>query len=795
MSGLEGIRVLEFPDPKTCLAGRLLADLGADVVLVEPPAGCDLRRAPPLARGTDTSIFFAYFNGGKRSVQLNLAQGRDAARFLRLVEGADVVIEAFQPGHLASLGLADETLMRVNPGLVLASLTAFGRSGPFRDYKASDIVAWAMGGLMALTGDPEREPLVAPALQAYQWASMWLTVGVQASLYRRLKTGQGARIDLSLQEAVFDISETAHTFYLCNREIVKRSSGDHPLAAPFKVFKSADGHAFVGLTSQQQWSDLLEWMRAFGVWRESMGEPDLTTLNGRVARRRDVNTAVAEWAAKVTNEELFEGGSRRGIPNAPVRSVSEVVDDEQLRYRRFFVPFERPAAGRPGPFPAPQLPFRGRDGPRPAQRDGPPEAGQHTEAVIAAWAKGRRAWPAPSEAARVLPLEGVRVVEFCWHVAGPMVGRVLSDLGATVIKVEPREMGDPGRMLPPFPGRTPRVNGSYTFQDVNRNKQSVTVNLKRPEGQALAHDLAAWADVVTENFTGGTLARLGLAYDDLSRKNPRVILCSLNGYGQTGPRASWPSYHPTSAALSGLTDLFGYDGGPPLGFGHSHMDYVAGMFGAIGVLDALLRRTRDGRGDHIDVSQLECGVALLGPEVLQWAVNNEVPLRAGNRSGALGALVQGCYRCKGDDQWIVITAHDENMLGALQRVTGPGGTTNAGQSVAGLEEQVAAWVAGLDPWEAFHALQRAGVPAGVVSHGPDLVERDEHLRARGAIAAAPHAELGAATIVQCPLVMNGARLAVRSAAPLVGQDTERVVRTVCQRSEEEYLDLVVKEVV
>jgi crotonobetainyl-CoA:carnitine CoA-transferase CaiB-like acyl-CoA transferase len=651
-----------------------------------------------------------------------------------------------------------------------------------------------MGGLMGLTGDPGREPLVAPALQAFQYVSLWTVIAVQAAWYRRLRTGQGARLDLSLQEAVLDISETAHTFYLCNKDVVKRNSGDHPLASPFKVFKSADGHAFIGLTSQQQWAELIRWMRDAGVDYPYLDDPDLVTLNGRVARRQEVNRAVAEWAAKVTNQELFEGGAGRGIPNAPVRGIAEVVADEQLRDRRFFVPLVWPEAGATEGCPTPGVPFRGRAGASITRRSRAPLPGEHTNLVLSEWTPAPGRWPKPAGPKQALPLEDVRVVEFCWHVAGPMVGRVLGDLGATVVKLEPREVGDPGRMLPPFPGRTPRVNGSYTFQDVNRNKLSATVNMKHPKGQALARQFAAWADVVTENFTGGTLGRLGLTYEALRAANPRLVLCSLNGYGQTGPRASWPSYHPTSAALSGLTDLFGYAGEGPSGFGHSHMDYVAGMFGAMAALDALLRRQRDGHGDHVDVSQLECGAALLGPEVLGWGLDRQTPAREGNRAGSLGAPLQGCYRCRGEDNWLVVTVPNGEAMSRLAQAIGAP-PSSRGTTAGTLEAVLSAWCARREAWDAFRALQQAGVAAGVVSLGPDLAERDEHLRAREAVAWVTHPELGKAPIVQCPVVLDGARLAVRSPAPLVGQHTDRLVRDICRRSEQDYLELVVEEAV
>ena len=790
--GLDGVRVLELPDPKTALCGKLLADMGADVVLVEPPGGAPLRAMPPCAESTDEGLFFWLTGANKRSVVLDLNAGHDRDAFLALVANADVLLDPFPPGRLAALGVDDAALSHANPSLVMASVTNFGQTGPFRDYASSDIVAWAMGGVMSLTGDPEREPLTAPALQGYQVASLWATLAVQAALFRRLKTGQGARLDLSLQETIFDMSETAHSFFLCNGDVVKRAKGEHPLACPFRVYKSKDGHAFIGLGSQQQWGGLLEWMRGHGVDPGTLEDPIYSTGPERLKRRKEVNEVVGAFARRVGHEELMVGGAKRGIPNAPVRSVRDVLEDDQLLHRRLFGRLRDPRDGMAGvTYPDAGLPFRGRNGPRPRDGRPAPRAGQHNDEVVREWSEAGDRWPRPAEPPRATLLEGLRVVELCWNIAGPIMGRVLGDLGATIVKVEPREIGDPSRMLVPFPDRTPHLNHSFTFHDVNRNKRSVTIDMKHARAQGLALDLAAWADVFLENFTPGTLDRLKIPYATLAEANPKLVLGSISGYGQTGPRSWWPSYHPTSAALSGLIRLFAYEGGEPLGFGNSYMDFVTGYVGAIGVMEALMRRETTGEGDHVDISQLECGVMLAGAQLLDWTVNGHEAQPEGNRAGAIGALLQGCFRCRGDDQWIVVTAPDDEALSALAKVTGSPDLRAPHE----IERALAEWALGQEPWEAFRHLQRHGVPAGVVSHGPDLAERDEHLRARGAIARLPHAELGEVPIVQCPIVLDGQRLSVRSPAPLLGEHTEQVLRQELGLSEKTYLDYVVEEVI
>ena len=791
--GLEGVRVLEFPDAKTALCGKLLAQMGSDVALVEPPGGARYRETPPVAAGTSEGLFFWSTNAGKRSVVLDLdTNPQELQAFLKLVGLADVLLDPFPPGHLATLGLDDATLFRANPHLVMASLTNFGQTGPFRDYASSDIVGWAMSGLMSLTGDPSREPLTAPALQGYQSASLWMTIAVLASLYRRLKTGQGARLDLSLQEVLFDMSETAHSFYICTGEIVKRAMGDHPLACPFRVYRSKDGHAFISSSSQRQWHSLLEWMDELGIDVTSMRDPAMDLSASRIDRREEVNAIVTEFALRVDREELFLEGARRSMANGPVRSIPEVLADDQLADRRFFGAVQDPREDRAGvEYAAPGLPFRGRRGPSRGETTTPPRVGQHTAELFDDWSSGGRDWPEPTEPHRTLPLQGVNVVEMCSNISGPIMGRVLSDLGATNVKVEPQEIGEPGRLLVPFADGVRNPNRSYTYQDINRNKLSLPIDMKHPQAQGLALKLAAWADVFLGNYTSGTMARLNVSYETLATANPGLVMGSITGYGQDGPRRVWPCNHPTSAALSGLTGLFAYQGDEPLGFGHSHMDYASGYLGTIGVMEALFRRELTGEGDHVDIAMVECGVNLVGPQILEWAVNGQEARAEGNRAGAMGARLQGCYRCKGQDRWIVITAADDRALEGLAKVTGQDRKGDVGE----LEQAIAAWAAGMEPWEAFERLQSEGVAAGVVSEGPDLVEGDRHLKAREALARLPHAEMGDVLIPQCPIVLDGSRLTVRTSAPLLGQHTEHVIRQMLDLSEEVYLEYVVAGVV
>lgn len=786
--GLEGFRVLDLTGPQGVFCAKLLADLGADVVRVEPPQGDPMRRLPPFTQGggEEESLFFWYFNTNKRSAALNLSDRAGREAFLRLVRATDVLLESFPPGHLASLGLDEGVLFHANPGLVLVSLTDFGQFGPFRSFRGSDLISWAMGGLLAISGFPDREPLTAPAMQAYQICGVWGLIGTLAALYRRSLTGQGARVDISAQEAVADMSESGHTFFLTKRVDQPRLGPEHPIVAGFRNYQFADGYGFIGMVTRQQWSDSLTWMSE-KVSVASVSDPALLSLPERTKRRDDINRVIEQWASRLTIEELWRRSPQLGLANAPVRRPGEAFADEHLIAREFFVRVPDPrGSGRVHKYPG--IPFRYGDGPLRRESAPAPRAGEHTEQVLREWSDVK---PRGAGVPRFLPLEGLKVLDLSWFVAGPTLPRVLADLGAMVIKVEPREVGDPGRMLDPFYGG-PGLNRSATFLDTHRHKLSVTIGLKQPRGKDLVLQLTRWADIVVENWTPGTLEKLGLGYDTLRHENPRVILASMSGYGQTGPRHNWPSYNPTSTALAGLLYLYAYPDNPfPLQFPNSYADYWAGFSGAVGTLCALLERLRTGSGAHVDATQLETSLALMGPELLRWEVNGEVAKPEGNQAGALGALLQGCYRCRGENNWIAVTVPDQATLHALAGVMGMQGTPGVDQVQAVLR----AWAQEQEAWEAMLLLQGAGVPAGAVSKGKDLMERDHHLKARRMFTTVQHGELGAIQVIRCPIVLDGEPLTVRSAAPLLGEHTEYVLREMIGLNEEAYLECVTQEVV
>lgn len=334
-------------------------------------------------------------------------------------------------------------------------------------------------------------------------------------------------------------------------------------------------------------------------------------------------------------------------------------------------------------------------------------------------------FPAVERRAADPPLHGVRVLDFTHIVAGPFCTRILADLGAEVLHVETRSRAEG---LGVHPGRRD--------VRVDRNKQSITLNLKHPAGQAAATRLAATADVVVENFSTGAMERLRLDYESLAPLNPRLIYVSMSGFGHTGPRRTWTSMNMNLQGYSGLMLVTGAEGDPPTSVSNSWNDFIGGLHAAFAVLQALAERRHDGRGRFIDLAQAECSVSTLGPLLLSSAVNRRAPPRLGNR--ATDVAPQGCYPCAGEDEWCAISVLHDAQWAALARVIGRPELASDPRfgDVAGrlrhhdeLDELITAWTRTRSKEEVQAQLTAAGVPAERVRRAEDVVNSDDAGRA------------------------------------------------------------------
>ena len=398
-------------------------------------------------------------------------------------------------------------------------------------------------------------------------------------------------------------------------------------------------------------------------------------------------------------------------------------------------------------------------------------------------------------------LEGVRVVDFSWIVAGPTCTRILADFGAEVIRIEFEQTMDYTRGF----SASPSPNASGMFNNLNRNKLGVTLNVMHPSGMELLHELISVSDIVVENFSATVLERWGLDYEAQRKIRPDVIYLSLSGFGHTGRDRSYVTWGPTAQALSGLTLMSGLPGEEPAGWGFSYMDHTAGYYGAMACMTALHHRRRTGQGQWLDLSQVEAGMALTGPAILDKTVNGR-PFRRdgsppGNRAPGYAAAPHNTYRCKGEDRWCAITIFsEEEWASFVQAIGAPEWTsddrfaTSEGRlsNQDELDALIETWTSTRAPSEVLHELQAAGVIAGAVQTPKEKIEQDPQLRHRGFLPQIGHAELGVNKFEGEPMRLSRTPWELRRASPLFGEHTQQIYTELLGVPQETVADLMVE---
>ena len=375
---------------------------------------------------------------------------------------------------------------------------------------------------------------------------------------------------------------------------------------------------------------------------------------------------------------------------------------------------------------------------------------------------------------RPLPLSGIRVLDFGHIVAGPFCVRLLADLGADVIKVETAtRQGRTGARRGQRPGGT---NGRTPhLYHINRNRRSMDLNLKTERGLAVARRLIDKADVLVENFSSGVMERLGLGYHKLAETNPGLVYASMASFGQSGPRAGWTGMNVTLQACSGLMLATGAESDPPIGISNSWNDYIGGLHAAVAIVGALSKRRVTGKGRHLDVSQFEASVAMIGSLLFASAVTHKAPARLGSRASS--AAPQGCYRCAGDDQWCAISVQTDEQWQKLRAlVGGDRHDDRLSDRLAhhdAIDAAIEAWMARLSPQDAERRLKDAGIPAAAMRRADEIAATAEWrqvlrpLRAHGA---------GGPKVVGLPFSFHGSASREATEAPRMGVTGQEALR-------------------
>jgi crotonobetainyl-CoA:carnitine CoA-transferase CaiB-like acyl-CoA transferase len=772
---LQGLRVVEIADELGEYCGLLLAGLGADVVKVEPPEGSPTRRIGPYYEdrpGPERSLFFWNYNRGKRSAVLDWREpaGRDA--LLRLLDGADILLDASCGSLNAALGLDRESLNARFPSLVTARVTPFGDTGPWKDWKGSDLIHLALGGVMMNCGyDPDPagrydQPPIAPQLwHAYHIAGEQLAVGILAALLHRERTGEGQDVSCAVHEAVAKNTELDVMAWVMQRRPLYRITCRH-------AAERVDRVPTIGHTKDGRWYitylggagdevKLIDFLERHGMQADlEKPGPDADLRARKIPgsgpaneRRAHVQEVMHRFTRAHTYANMpWRDVQAAGVLCAPVRKPHENALDEHWLARRTFTDIEHPELGRAFRYVTSKWLSTATSW-QVGRRA--PLLGEHSDEVLSAAPSKRsvkpRAAAKPRLSARGKPfaLQGIRILDFSWFLASAGGTRLVAALGAESLKTEWHENPDTRlAAMAPVGGREARATATEPlsgvtdpdmggqFNNKNAGKRGISLNIRDPRGLEIAKRLVAVSDIVAEGFSPGVLDRLGLGYDVLRSIKPDIIYIQQSGMGSHGTYGRFRTVGPVAAAFAGTSDMSGLpEPAMPVGWGYSYLDWMGAYSYALAILGALYHRERTGEGQRIDASQCESGIFLAGPAILDWSANGRVWHRVGNRSPYKPAAPHGAYRCRGDDRWIAIACFRQDEWAALARIAGFAPDARFATPDARLANQdaldalVSSWTAGQDARELMIQLQQAGIPAGACQTAEDRCEHDPQLQA------------------------------------------------------------------
>jgi crotonobetainyl-CoA:carnitine CoA-transferase CaiB-like acyl-CoA transferase len=817
---LDGYRVLDLTDERGLLAGRILADLGADVVQVEPPVGSRARQAAPTsAAGSAGSYVWDTFAANKRGIAADPATDAGRALIRQLAGQADFFVESLGPGVLAGYGLGWPELQALNPALVYGTVTAFGHDGPKAGYHDADLVAWAAGGPLQPNRDGDRPPLRISVPQAFLNAAADLAGGMLIAHHARVRTGRGQLVDVAAQAALglntlgrvlADSVRDAHPEWAAIVSPMKRtdqSGSGSGTSSHLKKWTCIDGlvemHLAMGAAAGGFTNNFFRWMHDEGGCSERVASWDWRALPKLVESGEfdaddmdEVRTATAAFLETKTKDEILQAAIAYRLLCIGICDTADLAHSPQLAARGYFGTTgtgdrERtmPAQWAGGSIQVTELR-------RPA-----PLLGEHTDEVRAEWLAAERSSDEDADVAGVaddLPLAGLKVADFSWVVAGPVVGRALADFGATVVRVESSKRVETARLMQPFYDGVAGSENSALYGTCNAGKLGVTLDLAADEGRAVARDIARWADVVVESFSPGQVRKWGLDYESLRVDNPSVIMLSTSLMGQTGPSAKLAGYGNIGASMSGYQDLVGWADRPPIGPFGPYTDYVGPRFSLVALLAALDRRRRTGEGCYLDVAQSEIGVFLLSPQLADYFDRGTVAVRRGNADERFAP--HGVYPCRaesGGDRFVAVAVCTDPQWISLAGVLGRDDLAQDAHyataavrlgHAAELDGLVAAWTSQHDAEKAETLLQDAGVPAHVCSSSADWTQ-DPQLAHRGHLVSLPHPRFGTATVEGPRYLMSETPGRVTQPAPEFGRDNEYVLRTVLGYDQHRYDEL------
>ena len=794
---LAGLRVVEYGDfISAAYAAKLLGDLGADVVKVEPPGGDSCRRRGPFPSNIadpEKSGIFLFLNANKRGVSLDASTGAGKADLAALLRWADVFITNYPVALLKRQRVDAETAARENEGLVYVSITNFGLGSPRADWKGGALTQSAASGLAHRMGDPGKSPLAPPYEAADYWVGTHGAIAALLGVQGRDVIGEGQHVWLAGVEVLGTVMKGAPLGEFAYLGTNRNRTGVH--ADPFYPWQIApcrDGYFQIITMVDSQWD----------IFLDMAGRPELKTderLRNRWLAPRwaeELDALWHPWLQQHDKAYLTRLFRERGLSFHPINNLDEVAESEHLQSRGFWAETTHPKVG---PFVAPGAPYRLSASPWSIRRPAP-LLGQHDDEVRkeAAQAAQLPSLGRPPRDGRAAPLTGLRVLDHGHVWAGPVLGMMLGDMGAEVIKVQaPRRRS----------GIAMSGHGTYedalkadmaladdhpiAYHSYDRGKLSITLDLSDPKGKALYKALAAVSDIVIENFSPGVLDRLGLGYTELSKVNPGIIVASLSAAGATpGPWRDSKTYGPSVSALYGLKSFLGYVDDPHPREDTADVDPASASHALVAILAALRYRDRTGEGQHVDIAQGEAALQRAAEPLMDYFFNGTVPVPHGNRYG--GAAPHGIYRCRDSDdeesreldRWVAIEAWNDDEWAALRELarqdcpeiaeerfqTLEGRLANQGDLDAVIER----WTRGQTAENVARRLQAAGVASYAVQGLMELVNDPNYDVVRSALAVADERVAPDQIYLGIPWKLEKTPGAVRGPGPATGQHNDVV---------------------
>ncbi|MFK4529321.1 crotonobetainyl-CoA:carnitine CoA-transferase CaiB-like acyl-CoA transferase [Bradyrhizobium japonicum] len=773
---LSHLRVVEIgSSAATSFCARLFADFGADVQKVEPPQGDPLRRSPPLTL-SGQSAWFAFLSFNKSSIILDATDSQASRQLAALIEKCDILIDG-RDIDVANCPFLDLAAVRqLRPELIYLEASWFGRNGPYAGFAATDSTVRALAGLIKLVGPVEGPPMHAPDFQTGILAGLWGFIAAASSVVAQTQGGRGRSWSLNIFESSLALSEYLMSEAFAHGDVMRRIGMNRfwP-GSPVGIYETRKGWLGVTVATPAQWRAFCDML---GL-SELRDESALVLGQDRLKHLEHIEQAFMPRLRARTAQEWFTEGRKRRIPIVPVPEIADLLQDREKKVRGAIVPvlLGEEEGLTVGSVQRLTLTPPRRGGKVPALGEG--QNIQNTRRDLAC--------DASSLASRIdvsrQPLHGVRVIDFSMGWAGPLCTRTLADLGADVIKIEAIQYPDWWRGVDRRPAY---VDGQMyekmaRFCAMNRNKRGITLDLTRSQGRTLAKQLVESADIVIDNYSVDVLPKLGLGYDVLKTLNPRLVMMSMSAFGANSAHRNCRAYGSTLEQGSGLPSVIGNPGEPPVMSHIAFGDAVGGLNGCAAVLVALIHARATGQGQFIDLAQIECMMPFAAPWITVHSIGGMPPPKYGNRHPRF--VPHGCFRCAGEDNWIIVAATDNDMwqrlailIGQRDWATDP--SLKSEEARRGIEDiierRIEAWTVNRGADQAMSELQAANVAAGVARLPIDLL-KDRHLRSRAFVQEVERDFIGWHPQPSLPIREGSEPYPIRAAAPTLGQHNREIL--------------------